>query len=251
MKIIAHRGASGEAPENTLAAIQKALDYKVDAIEIDVRLSYDDEVFLMHDGRVNRTSNGRGLLRKMTATQLQALDAGSWFSPQFKGEGIPTLREVLSLCEGKTELLIEIKSAELDRYKILARKISALVQDFNAYKWVVVQSFDTQVLETIHMVDERLRISKLIVYNLGLAPVTRLYYDEKLRRGNLLEVSYLEGINVNYRYATKRLVNRIHKADKKIYCWTANKTRPMKRLLRLGVDGIITNYPNRLINVTN
>ena len=94
-------------------------------------------------------------------------------------------------------------------------------------------------------VNPKLNISKLVVYNVGLTPL-KIYFDEKLRRGNLLDVDYLTGVNVDYRYATKRLVDNIHAAEKKIFCWTANKTLPMKRLIRIGVDGIITNYPEKL-----
>ena len=245
LEIIAHRGASGTAPENTLAAVQKAIDFGADSIEIDVRLSRDNEVFLMHDSKVNRTTNGKGHIRFLNSETIQKLDAGSWFSEEFTNEKVPMLRQVLSLCGGKSKLLIEVKSADRKRYPILCEKIAYLIKEYNAHEWTTVQSFDTKVLDTFQWVDPNLNISKLVVYNLGLAPL-KLYYDENLKRGNLLSVDYLNGINVNYRYATKRLVSKIHQADKKIYCWTANKTRPMKRLLKLGVDGIITNYPEKL-----
>ncbi len=104
MKIIAHRGASGACPENTLSAIKKAIDVGVDAIEIDIRLSSDGEVFVMHDAKVNRTTNSKGLLRRLNSEYLRNLDAGSWFDSQSTGERIPTLRQVIETCKGKTEL---------------------------------------------------------------------------------------------------------------------------------------------------
>lgn len=245
MEIIAHRGASGVAPENTLAAIQEAIDFGADSVEIDVRLSRDNEVYLMHDSKVNRTTSGSGHIRHLNSEIIQKLDAGLWYDIKFQGEKVPTLSQVLNLCKGKVKLLIEVKSAERKRYPLLCQKISDLIDEFGAYDWVTVQSFDTKVLHMFNWVNPKLNISKLVVYNVGLTPL-KIYFDEKLRRGNLLDVDYLTGINVDYRYATKRLVDNIHAAEKKIFCWTANKTLPMKRLIRIGVDGIITNYPEKL-----
>lgn len=250
MEIIAHRGASGVAPENTLAAIEQAIAMGVDCIEIDVRLTKDDEVYLMHDSKVNRTTNGTGHIRFLNSSQINQLDAGSWFHPKFSDEKVPTLRKVLAVCNNKTKLLIEVKSANRSRYPMIVKKISDLIDEFQAHQWVTVQSFDTNVLHLFQWENPKLQISKLIVYNIGLSPL-KIYFDEKLRRGNLLDVDYLAGINVDYRYATQRLVDRIHDANKKVYCWTANQTRPMKRLLKLGVDGIITNYPDKLKQLLN
>lgn len=246
LEIIAHRGASGTTPENTLAAIQKALDVGADSIEIDVRMSADKEIFLMHDSKVNRTTNGSGAIRKLTTDYIKTLDAGSWFSPQFANQKVPTLLECMQLINGRAKLLLEVKSSQKSRYPELCMRINQIIKQMDAYNWVIFQAFDSEVLTQMHQIEPRIILNKLIVYNLGLAPITRIYFDEKLRTGNLLKVSYLSGINCNFRYATKTLVNRIHQNDKKIYCWTANSTRTMKRLLRIGVDGIITNYPEKL-----
>ena len=246
MKIIAHRGASGACPENTLSAIKKAIDIGVDAIEIDIRLSSDGEVFVMHDAKVNRTTNSKGLLRKLNSEYLRNLDAGSWFDSQFKGERIPTLRQVIETCKGKTELLVEVKSAQRSRYPLMIDKIHLLLEQYQAFDFVKVQSFDSKILDLFHAKDQRFRISKLIVYNIGLGDKTKFYYDEKFRTGNLFSIDYLEGINTSQRYVNQRLIKRVHDANKEIYCWTANQHRTMKRLIRLGVDGIITNYPDKL-----
>jgi glycerophosphoryl diester phosphodiesterase len=246
LKIIAHRGASGACPENTLSAIKKAIDIGVDAIEIDVRLSADGEVFVMHDAKINRTTNSKGLIRRLNAEYLRNLDAGSWFGPEFKGERIPTLRQVIETCKGKVELLIEVKSAQRSRYPLMIEKIHQLLDQYNAFDFIKVQSFDSTILDLFHAKDQRFRISKLIVYNVGIGEKTKLYYDEKIRRGDLLSIEYLEGINTSHLYANRKLIKRIHDANKEIYCWTANQQRTMKRLIRLEVDGIITNYPDKL-----
>lgn len=246
MEIIAHRGASGTTPENTLVAIQKALDVGADSIEIDVRMSADKEIFLMHDSKVNRTTNGSGAIRKLTSAYIKTLDAGSWYAPQFADQKVPTLLECLELINGRAKLLLEVKSSQKSRYPEICLRINEIIKKMDAYNWVIFQAFDSDVLTQMHQIEPKIILNKLIVYNLGLSPITKIYFDEKLRSGNLLKVEYLAGINCHFRYATKTLVTRIHKADKKIYCWTANSTRTMKRLMRIGVDGIITNYPEKL-----
>ena len=106
---IAHRGASGTAPENTLPAIDSALAAGVDYIEIDVHLSLDGKVIVIHDATVDRTTNGTGKVQKLTAEYIQSLDAGSWFGEPFIGVKVPTLEEVIRHIDGKVKLLIEIK----------------------------------------------------------------------------------------------------------------------------------------------
>src|SRR5690554_2404438 len=109
--IYAHRGASAYAPENTGAAFRKALDMKADGIELDVHLSKDGHVVVIHDEKVDRTSNGKGLIRDLKLDELKSLDFGAWFSSEFAGEPIMTLDEVLSLLDGWDGILnIELKS---------------------------------------------------------------------------------------------------------------------------------------------
>src|SRR3954452_5816424 len=107
--IIAHRGASGYAPENTIAAFDKALEIKTDYIEIDVQRSKDGKLVIIHDHKVDRTTNGTGYVRDLTYEQLKRLDAGSWNGPQFSGEKIPSFEEILDRYHGKIGILIELK----------------------------------------------------------------------------------------------------------------------------------------------
>src|SRR3712207_5048900 len=110
-KIMAHRGAAAYAPENTIAAFTKAIEMKADAIELDIHLSKDDHIVVIHDEKVDRTTNGKGLVMEFTLEELKRLDAGSWFNKEFKNEKIPTLREVLELVAYKNiDLNIEIKA---------------------------------------------------------------------------------------------------------------------------------------------
>ena len=108
-KLVGHRGALDVAPENTLASFQRALDDGVDVIEMDIRLSADGHIVVMHDGTVDRTTNGTGVVSEMSLGELKRLDAGSWFDARYAGERIPTLAEVLSWAQGKVGLLLELK----------------------------------------------------------------------------------------------------------------------------------------------
>lgn len=116
--VIAHRGFSGQAPENTLASFQKAVELGSDMIELDVRFSKDGQVVVIHDDTIDRTTNGRGKVADYTLKELKQFDAGSWFAPQFSGERIPTLKEVLELVKGKVLVNIEIKDESPGQYKI-------------------------------------------------------------------------------------------------------------------------------------
>ena len=116
--VVAHRGCSGRAPENTIAAFEMALEQGSDMIECDVRLTKDEEVVVFHDRALDRTTNGKGPVEQRTLEELKRLDAGSWFSSKFSGERIPTLSEVLHLLEGRAFLNIELKT-DSDRKSVV------------------------------------------------------------------------------------------------------------------------------------
>ena len=109
---IAHRGASGLAPENTLASVKRALEIGVDLVEIDIHLTADGHPVVIHDRMVERTTDGTGLISTMTLAQVKELDAGSWFGAEFRGEQIPTLEEVMLICRRKALVLVETKTVE-------------------------------------------------------------------------------------------------------------------------------------------
>src|SRR5690606_18281100 len=129
----------------------------------------DFEIFLMHDSKVNRTTNGSGSIRKLSSAYIKTLDAGSWFNPQFASEKVPTLKECMQTINGKAKLLLEVKSVRKDRYPEICRRINEVIKEMDAYKWVIFQAFDSDVLETIHNIEPRIIINKLVVYNIGLA----------------------------------------------------------------------------------
>lgn len=248
-KIIAHRGASGYCPENTLAAVQEALNIGVDLIEIDIHLSKDGEVMVLHDISLDRTTNGKGDIEDYSFEELKALDAGSWFAEKYTGEKIPSLKEVLELCKGICAVLIEVKKGK-DYYRDIEKKAWEIVQELGMEDEVEFQSFYAHSLKEMEKLGINAPIHKLLV---GVYPGFPIYIDHQLRFGNYFykEEVELSGVNPNERFVTKAFLNKI-KADKLVtYVWTVNEENTMRKLIKSGVDGIITNYPRELKKILN
>lgn len=243
--VIAHRGASGVAPENTLAAFSKAIDFGADVIELDVHLSQDGEVIVIHDHTVDRTTGGTGHIEHLTLAEIKKLDAGSWFGEAFAGEPVPTLREALELIDGRATVLIEIKWPEKGLYVGIEKKIVKLVQEMNAGAWCEYQSFNTRVVENLLKMDSTLPVYKLIVGKLPLLP---LYYDDGFRVGNPIKKwkGRVLGVNPNRKFANARFIKKAHEAGLVVYSWTVNKDEHLNELKERGIDGIISNYPQKL-----
>jgi len=243
--IIAHRGASGQAPENTLAAVRLALEQKADMIEIDVFLTKDGHLVVIHDETVNRTTNGQGSIEMMTLAEAQKLDAGSWFSRQYQGEKIPTLNEVLQAVQGKAQLLIEIKKSGRN----IAQKVNDLVKTYKANKWCVVQSFDPLVAKRLRELGSPLEHHQLVIGNFPL--FLPYHYHKKLGKGKITQYQKVQAINSMYLFTTKNLIDKIHQQKQRIFVWTVNRPKDMRKLLQMGVDGLITNFPAKAREVKN
>lgn len=235
--IIAHRGASGSAPENTLAAVRLALAQKADMIEIDVFLSKDGQIVVMHDQKVDRTTNGKGNIESLTLREIKQLDAGSWFANTFKGEKVPTLPEVLQTIEGQAKLLIEIKKSGRD----IAQKVATLIYQQKASTWCIIQSFDPQVIENLNALRSTIEKHQLVIGNLPL--LLPYHYNKCLSLGNIYQYRAVQSINPMYLFTTKKVVDKIHQQKQKVMVWTINQPQDMERFLKMGVDGLITNYP--------
>lgn len=240
--IVAHRGASGVAPENTLAAIDSALRSPADWIEIDIHQTRDGQVVLLHDPTVDRTTDGQGKVAELTLEQVRALDAGSWFGPAFAGVKVPTLEEALELVEGRKKLLVEIKKGDVF-YPGLEAKTVELVRQYGAQEWCLIQSFHDEVLESVQRADSSLARYKLIV---GKVPLLPVYVDKGLRFGSLGRYQGLRGINVYHRFATRSLIRQLHEQGFQTIIWTADDPDWLERLAKRGADGIMTNYPGQI-----
>lgn len=245
--VIAHRGSSGVAPENTVAAVTTALEHGADFVEIDVQHTRDGRLAVMHDCDLTRTTDaeqrfpGRPSYRTadFTWAELRTLDAGSWFDERFAGERIPSVREVVALVEGRAGLLAEVKSCEQSGVaEDLAdelRSIPGFVDEAVESGRLVMQSFDEDDLEEFR--------DRLPAVPIGLLTSSRPSDAE------LAELSrWVDQVNPGESVADRALLDRVHALGMTAFVWTVNDEDRMHELIELGADGIITNYPQVLTN---
>jgi glycerophosphoryl diester phosphodiesterase len=229
--VIAHRGASAHAPENTLAAFRRAVELGASGIETDLRVTREGRFVLLHDSRVNRTTNGRGRIDQLGFEAVRKLDAGSWFDNGFAGERVPSLEEALALAaELNVWLYLELKAALEGS---LPFALADLLRRSRRMDRVVLLSFDPASLSLLRSTDPRL-LTALLVGRTG--PTI-----EAARRAEAQLVA------PRYKRVTRRLVRRAHEAGLGVVAWTVNTRQEMRRMLALGVDGIMTDWPDRLI----
>jgi glycerophosphoryl diester phosphodiesterase len=232
---VAHRGASGYAPENTMAAFDKARDMKADYIEIDVQRSKDGQLVIIHDTTVNRTTDGTGNVKDLTLDQLRSLDAGSFKGEQFAGEKIPTFEEVLDRYHGKIGILIEMKSPEL--YPGIEEMVAAELQERNLDKpqnnKIIIQSFN---FDSVKKMNALLPKVPMGVLTSSKAHTT----DEALQE----IAAYADYFNPSYGLVTKELVDKVHALGMGISSWTVRSHEAAQFLIDMKVDAIITDYPD-------
>jgi glycerophosphoryl diester phosphodiesterase len=232
---VAHRGAAGYAPENTIAAFDKAVEMKADYIEIDVQRSKDGELVIIHDTTINRTTDGSGNVKDLTFHQLRSFDAGSWMGEEFLGEKIPTFDEILDRYHGKVGILIELKAPEL--YPGIEEEVAEELKGRNLDKpqneKIIIQSFNFESMKKINSLLPKVPVG---VLTSSIADTT----DEALKEFS----TYADYFNPSYRIVTKDLVNRVHSLDMKISSWTVRSQEAADFLLEMDVDAIITDYPD-------
>ncbi len=225
---IAHRGASGEAPENTIASFKRAIVQGADVIETDAQLSKDKEIVLIHDETVEHTTDGRGRVCELTLKELKSLDAGSWFGKEFSGERIPTLSEAIAIVRGKAKLDIELKGKD----PLLPKEVVNLLKKETFIKKAIVSSFNHFFLKEVR------RLEPPIIT--GLLFATPLQ-ERKWKWADL--------ILPRYNLITEDLVEKAHSKGLKIVAWTVDNPEEIRRLIDLEVDGIASNYPVLLTRI--
>ena len=225
--VVAHRGDSASAPENTLAAFARAIDASADMVECDAHLTRDGHIILLHDDTLDRTTDGQGPVVRFDLDELKKLDAGSWFSIDYSGEKLPTLAELISLVRGRLGLNIEIKSSKNEPG--LAERVAAELKRTRFETSVVITSFDVEILGRLRRLNPDLL--------LGL--ISRRFKPE-----------YVEGgwsmLSLHHRAVSPENLERIHSAGLALHVWTVNQKTRMQQMIETGVDGIITNRPARL-----
>lgn len=229
-EVWAHRGASGYAPENTIPAFELALQQGADAFELDVQLTRDDEVVVIHDETLERTTNGTGWVADHSLEDLRRLDAGHGFE-KFAGTRIPTLGEVFELVRDlDTVVNVELKNSRM-AYQGLEERVLALVDAFDMASRVVISTFNHYSIR--HLV------------RLGTPLTLGALYSEPLWKpwqyAGRLGASAL---HPSVAATRRKVVEKSHDHGLGVHVWTVNEPDDIKRMVRLGVDAVITNYPN-------
>jgi len=239
--VIAHRGASSIAPENTLVAFTKAIEFGAHIIELDVHQTKDSHLVVIHDGTVDRTTDGKGRVSDLTVAEVRTLDAGSWFSPEFAGEKVPLLEEVFDTIPDSVSLLIEIKQGS-DTYPGIEERVVRLVRSRNAAARVILKSFDDAVLNRLQMLAPEISRLKIIIMQI---PVINVIIERGLHVGNILEydVQYLQ---VHWFGISKSFVEKAHRKGYKVFAWDVHDEKRMREMIKKGVDGIETDHPQVL-----
>ncbi|MFX1484544.1 MAG: glycerophosphodiester phosphodiesterase [Promethearchaeota archaeon] len=216
--IIAHRGASGHAPENTLLSYEKAWRFGATMIELDVHETIDGHLVCIHDSTIDRTTNGTGKVDSLNLEEIQSYDAGL-------GQKVPVLEDVFAFARDKIQINIELKTAGIEE------KLVSLVTDMEMTNEVLVSSFLHICLSEIRELDERIRTAILVQHKIDDLPS----YAKELG-------SY--AINLAKELTSSHLVSNAHEFGIKVFPWTVNEESLMTELLQNGIDGLITDYPD-------
>ena len=229
--VIAHRGASGHAPENTLAAFQRAVELGAQFIETDLHLTRDARFVAIHDDVVQRTTNGKGRVRDLTLNELRELDAGKWFDRDFSGEKVPTLEEVLEF--GRAQDVVFYLEIKFERDWGMDRALVAALQAADAAPRTVVISFDAAAVDEVRRRDTSLMTGLLVE-------------DPRVDALKAATDAGARQICVRYDQISHELCSRARRAGLPLVTWTVNEADEMRAAIGIGVDGIMTDLPDRL-----
>ncbi|MEI2358441.1 glycerophosphodiester phosphodiesterase [Mesobacillus zeae] len=247
--IIAHRGASGYAPEHTIESYKLAHEMGADYIEIDLQMTKDGQLVAMHDEKVNRTTNGKGYVKDYTLKELKKLDAGSWFNkkypehsnPKYADLTIPTLKEILETFGSKANYYIETKhpkdhpGMEKELIKLLG-EYGLLNGDLSKGE-VVIQSFSSDSLTNIHKLNK----------DIPLIQLQHLKKSKKVTKEDLAEIkTYAVGVGPKFSRMTKSYVKKVKEAGLFLHPYTVNEKEPAQSLQKMGANGVITNFADIL-----
>ena len=224
-RITAHRGSSSGAPENTMAALEKAVEEMADRAEIDVQETADGVIVLCHDTSLKRVAGVNKKVSDLTLEQIKKLDVGRWFSSEYQGEQIPTLEEVMEYAKGKIDLNIEIKN--LGNSSGLPEKVIELVEKHEMQEQCVITSTNRFYLKRVKAVNPEIRTGYII----------------SAAYGNFYSDDFIDLISIRSSFVTERMIESAHEAGKAVHAWTVNGKVEMERLKQLGVDDMITDRP--------
>ncbi|MCL6534712.1 MAG: glycerophosphodiester phosphodiesterase [Armatimonadetes bacterium] len=233
-QIWAHRGASMHAPENTLSAFRLALEMGADCLELDITPSADGAPMVIHDPNLERTTNGAGDVRQLSAAEIQRYDAGVKFGAKFAGERIPTLNEVFEAFGNRTRYNIDMKTFYPEDRPIV-RTVLALIEEYRLMPNVIISSFSLDTLRWFTEESRRIRLGVLI---------SQYTPHMLLEDGRRWQVRY-EALHPEHTLVDPEAMRRARQQRKKMVVWTVNDAERKRELAQLGVDAIITDDPVR------
>ena len=222
--VIAHRGASADAPENTLAAMELAINEGADWVEVDVQETRDGEIVVIHDKDLKK-AGGSGLrVYEASLAQLQAVDIGSWKDPSFNAQRVPTLQQLLALCKDRVNVLIELKYYGQEEH--LEEYVADLVEAAGMQDQVLVMSLNYPGIQKMKSIRPDWNVG--LLSSVAVGDITRLQADF---------------FAINARFATRGFIKHAHQRNRKVMVWTVNDPISMSAMMSKGVDGIITDRP--------
>jgi len=220
--IIGHRGCAGLEPENTIRAFKKAIKIGVDFIEFDVRMTKDKQLVVIHDNKVDRTTNGKGYVKDFTLEEIRKLDAG-------KSEKMPTFKEVIDLLKNQEpRMAIEIKEPET------LNKILEIIQKNKLEKRVLIVSFWHDALKKIKEINPKIETSAIIV-------------GKPVKIVSMIKDANADRISLNYVFIDKDVIDKCHKNNIRVNAWTVDDDTVIENMIKMKVDAIATNYPDKMI----
>jgi glycerophosphoryl diester phosphodiesterase len=229
--VIAHRGASGHTPENTLAAFQRAVELGATFIETDLQVTRDGRFVAIHDSTVERTTNGSGEVHDFTSDELSQVDAGLWFDRDFMGERVPTLEMILEFSK-KNDVVFYLELKYPAVWGMDHALVAALQKAANTARTIVI-SFDPATLAPLRRLDPSIMMGLLVE---DAAP-------DCIQKALDLGARQL---CPKFQNITPELVEAAHRADLQVVTWTVNSAQDMRSMIAAGVDGIMTDFPDRL-----
>jgi glycerophosphoryl diester phosphodiesterase len=229
---VGHRGAAAHAPENTLASFRRAVALGAQAVELDVHRSQDGRLVVIHDETIDRTTDGTGRVADLTLAQLRRYDAGSWKGREFAGERMPTLEEVAAALPPEILLFVELKAGS-HRYPGIEEDLARLLRQRDLERRVRVSSFDHKALARLRQ----------LLPNVGLGALFSALLVDPVAVAQSCGAS---AIHPNFHYLDADLVAQAHRASLEVHAWTVNDPRDIVVVGAMGVDGMISDFPERL-----
>lgn len=234
---IAHRGFSGEYPENTMRAFLESVKVGCDGIETDVQMTKDGILVICHDEIIDRTTNGSGYINDYNYDELSEFDSGIKYGEEFAGEKIPTLDNLFEFVKDKDLLInIELKN-NIINYNKMEEKVIEKVYEYNLINNVILSSFNHYSMVKVKEIDNKIKTGLLY-----MSKIYKVHEYAKRCKADAIHPLYLSVLS-------EEVVKEVHNEGISINAWTVDNENDMKKLMGLGIDGIITNYPNRLNNI--